>query len=557
MARELWTLYSVVFIICSALIIKSTTAQFPNFDIQANDSLLTAGDTVIIDCLLYNASVLDIMNDYDIAWFKDEIKLTQAYTRLRNDVINDQRYSISIEVKLNIGTVSTMQITSITTEDEGVFTCELTNRMNVKQRKSISISVEDPEDRTIATDIKSVISDPSFNHNKRLFTKWTDAEEGDNLSNTPSINIFTNSTTDIVKFSEDVRDNNLTYPTDSNISPPTDSSITTPANSNITYPAESNTSTPTDGNITTPANSNITYPADSNISTPADGNSTTPLLFFTENILENTSASTGIEKREDDKVGLIAGITVLVVVLVLFLVLMSIYYARRRNILNCKSCYDKARGTNRKYDVTPRENIHGYENVLPKVYHDVYVDPASEIETKPRRRPYEDANDRTFLNEYEVNEHIRRGSSDGIIGRTDTLEKVELLALHPNTSDQNLLDAYRNASEDTSDGNLDPVPEFKIKPKRRPYEDANDRTFLNEYEINKHIRGGSSDGGNDRTDTLGKMELPHVHHNTSNQTLFPDSHNTSDDTSNVTYELKKKTSPYESCNSMNFLKDFA
>jgi hypothetical protein len=30
--------------------------------------------------------------------------------------------------------------TDITKEDEGVFTCELTNRMDAKQRKSISIS---------------------------------------------------------------------------------------------------------------------------------------------------------------------------------------------------------------------------------------------------------------------------------------------------------------------------------------------------------------------------------------------------------------------------------
>ncbi|XP_056002150.1 uncharacterized protein LOC125661736 [Ostrea edulis] len=535
MARELWTLYSVIFIICSALIIKSTTAQFPNFDIQANDSLLTAGDTVIIDCLLYNASVVDILNDYDIAWFKDEIKLTQAYTRLRNDVINDQRYSISIRVILNIATVSTMQITGITTEDEGVFTCELTNRMNFKQRESISISVEDLEHQTIATDIKTVLSDPSLNYNKRLFTNWTDADEGENLSNTSSINTFTNGTTDIVKFSEDVRDSNLTYPTDSNISPPTDSSITIPVNSNLTYPA------------------------DSNVSIPADGNSTTPLLLFTENILENTSASTGIEKREDGKGGLIAGIIVLVVVLVHFLVLMSIYYARRRNILNCKRCFHKARGEYINGDATPRENIHGYENVLPIGFHDpnVYVNPASEFETKHRRRPYEDANDRTFLNEYEINEHIRRKSVDGRIGRANTLEKVELLAMYPNTNDQNLLDGYRNFSDDTSDGNLDPVPEFKIKPKRRPYEDANDRTFLNEYGINKHIHGKSSDSGNGRTDTLEKVELTHVFHNTIDQNVFPDSHNTSEDASDATCQLKKKTSPYESCNSTSFLKDFA
>ncbi|XP_056002154.1 uncharacterized protein LOC125661745 [Ostrea edulis] len=495
MARELWTLYSVVFIICSALIIKSTTAQFPNFDIQANNSLLTAGDTVIIDCLLYNASVLDIMNGYDIVWFKDEMKLTQAYTRLMNDVINDHRYSASIGVR-NIGAVSTIQITGITTEDEGVFTCELTNRMNVKQRKSIYISVENQENQTITPDVITVISDPSFNHNKRLFAERTDVEEDKNSTNTTSINIFTKRTTDSVKFRADVH-----------------------------Y---------------------ISYPPDSNISTTADGNSTSPLLLSIENTLENTSMSTGIQKREDDKGGLTAGI----IVLVLILVLMSIYYARRRNTLNCESCCHEARSTGRTDDVTPRETIHQYESVLPIVYHDVYVDQASEIETKPRRRPDEDAIDRTFLNEYEINENLHRESSDGRIGRANTLEKVEPLAMYPNTSDQNMLNMHR---EDTSDDYLDPVPDFEIK----HYEDVNDRTFLNEHKIKKHIRGKSSDGGNDRTDTLGKIELPHVYRNTSDQNLFPDSHNTGEDTSDATYRLKKKTSPYESCNSISFLKDFA
>jgi hypothetical protein len=86
-----------------------TTAQFPNFSVQANDSFLTTGDTVVINCLLYNVSLDDINDGYNITWFKDEIKLTQDYTTPSTDAINDTRYGVNI-VSLKIGMVFSLQI---------------------------------------------------------------------------------------------------------------------------------------------------------------------------------------------------------------------------------------------------------------------------------------------------------------------------------------------------------------------------------------------------------------------------------------------------------------
>lgn len=116
------------------------TSGFPHFTIQANSSLLEAGDTLVIKCLISNITLLTLVNSYSINWLKDEVQITNSFY----DVINDARFSVQMNVanqKRNV--MSELQIKSIADEDEGYFTCELIDRRNIKRRKSIFILIDD------------------------------------------------------------------------------------------------------------------------------------------------------------------------------------------------------------------------------------------------------------------------------------------------------------------------------------------------------------------------------------------------------------------------------
>lgn len=86
-----------------------TSAEIPSFNIQANSSFLASGDTLVINCLISNITLLDFVNSYSISWFKDDVQITQSY----NYVIKDARYSVHLDLSTeeqNI--VSKLQITS-------------------------------------------------------------------------------------------------------------------------------------------------------------------------------------------------------------------------------------------------------------------------------------------------------------------------------------------------------------------------------------------------------------------------------------------------------------
>lgn len=120
------------------------TAGFPNFTIQANSSLLASGDTLVVKCLISNIALLTLVNSFSVNWFKDDVRITKSY----NDVIDDGRYSVQLEVASQEKILSRLQITGISDEDEGTFTCELTDSNSNKRRQSISILIDDRDDTT-------------------------------------------------------------------------------------------------------------------------------------------------------------------------------------------------------------------------------------------------------------------------------------------------------------------------------------------------------------------------------------------------------------------------
>uniref|UniRef100_K1PPJ4 Uncharacterized protein n=1 Tax=Magallana gigas TaxID=29159 RepID=K1PPJ4_MAGGI len=120
------------------------TAGFPNFRIQANSSLLASGDTLVVKCLISNIALLTLVNSFSVNWFKDDVRITKSY----NDVIDDGRYSVQLEVASQEKILSRLQITGISDEDEGTFTCELTDSNSNKRRQSISILIDDRDDTT-------------------------------------------------------------------------------------------------------------------------------------------------------------------------------------------------------------------------------------------------------------------------------------------------------------------------------------------------------------------------------------------------------------------------
>lgn len=117
---------------------------FPNFTIQANSSLLASGDTLVVKCIISNIGLLTLVNSYSINWFKDDVKITKSY----NDIIDDGRYSVQLEIASQEKILSRLKITGITDEDEGTFTCELADSNSNKRRQSISILIDDADDTT-------------------------------------------------------------------------------------------------------------------------------------------------------------------------------------------------------------------------------------------------------------------------------------------------------------------------------------------------------------------------------------------------------------------------
>lgn len=80
---------------------------FPNFTIQANSSLLASGDTLVVKCIISNIGLLTLVNSYSINWFKDDVKITKSY----NDIIDDGRYSVQLEIASQEKILSRLKIT--------------------------------------------------------------------------------------------------------------------------------------------------------------------------------------------------------------------------------------------------------------------------------------------------------------------------------------------------------------------------------------------------------------------------------------------------------------
>lgn len=110
-------------------------------------------------------------------------------------------------------------------------------------------------------------------------------------------------------------------------------------------------------------------------------------------------------------------------------------------------------------------------------------------------------------------------------------------------------------------------PEFARKKWRQPYEDAHDRTFLNEYENSNTVQRGSSDAKrrNRNAGVCDQIELSDVYRNTSNQNLLATHREISyqnvlpardQESVGGSYALKKAESPYEACNNIDFMKTY-
>ncbi|XP_052693248.1 uncharacterized protein LOC128171511 isoform X2 [Crassostrea angulata] len=112
----------------------------PSFTIQANSTFVLSGDTLAIKCLIYNISILTLVNSYSINWFKDDVQITKSFS----DVINDAKYRVQLNIaKQEQNVMSELQIKNITIEDVGSFTCELKGGNIIKQRQSIFILIDD------------------------------------------------------------------------------------------------------------------------------------------------------------------------------------------------------------------------------------------------------------------------------------------------------------------------------------------------------------------------------------------------------------------------------
>ncbi|XP_062579568.1 uncharacterized protein LOC134241547 [Saccostrea cucullata] len=139
MPRKGFVLVIETIVICLMSCMTLSPSKFPEFIVVTNASLLTFGDTVVIKCLIANMTLMDVVTGYTLTWFKDDVRVTESFTVLSNDV-RDSRYSLNIFAEEGKGFVSSLQIKSLKEEDEGLFTCELQNNTSAKQQKSVSIS---------------------------------------------------------------------------------------------------------------------------------------------------------------------------------------------------------------------------------------------------------------------------------------------------------------------------------------------------------------------------------------------------------------------------------
>ena len=86
------------------------TAESPPLSIESNNSYITVGDTVVINCSVHNITLLSFINGYTLSWWKDDVKLTTSSMTLSED-LKDTRYSIAIDL-LGETVVSILKITS-------------------------------------------------------------------------------------------------------------------------------------------------------------------------------------------------------------------------------------------------------------------------------------------------------------------------------------------------------------------------------------------------------------------------------------------------------------
>ena len=86
------------------------TAESPPLSIESNNSYITVGDTVVINCSVHNITLLSFINGYTLSWWKDDFKLTTSSMTLSED-LKDTRYSIAIDL-LGETVVSILKITS-------------------------------------------------------------------------------------------------------------------------------------------------------------------------------------------------------------------------------------------------------------------------------------------------------------------------------------------------------------------------------------------------------------------------------------------------------------
>ncbi|XP_062611622.1 uncharacterized protein LOC134273446 [Saccostrea cucullata] len=406
MARMLSPLSLETTVICLLSFMIIPAAKFPEFIVVTNATLLNSGDTVVIKCLIANMTLMDVVTGYTLTWLKDDVRITDSFTELNEDV-RDSRYSLNIFAEGGKGFVSSLQIKSLTEEDEGLFTCELQNKTSAKQQKSVSISGKIDKNNLVKTyrvqftilhltynflgvnvnalflvegtgvTVKTTVLDNTSTKSQRDFNENSSDEtmqqyenttpsdlnyEETNTSTTP-IQIIDRNTTDTSMYMQNITESDLETGNDS-------ISIT------------NNTSR--DNNLTTQTN----------------------VVSF----VEGTTASLEVEiyTEEENNADMIAGVTVFIILL-LVITITVVFIIKRRGGINWEICFHKAKG--KDYEKPHHELINidyeNTENMKQAVVNHNYVNTEKAIRA---RRCYEYANNKEFLRDYDIMDSLRRTS---------------------------------------------------------------------------------------------------------------------------------------------------
>ncbi|XP_078328902.1 uncharacterized protein LOC111116084 isoform X3 [Crassostrea virginica] len=450
------------------------TAESPSLSIEANSSYITVGDTVVINCSVHNITLLSFLNGYTLSWWKDDVKLTTSSIMLSED-LKDTRHSIAIDL-LGETVVSILKITNVTSEDDGLFKCELKDKENTNKSQALSIKVNDMsgtlEDGITMTTQFSLSTTSGNNTDMASFTQdLTQPSENDSqlLTDTESLNTFAAENTSSNVYTQ-LLTNTTAYTESLNTfaAENTSSNVYTQfATINATYNESRSTTfeniTPSMfREITTSVSDDLMNYTDKEDKASSDVTSLSNVTDMGENATDSIIINTA--ENPKSKSGLAAGISVGIIFVIVIVGILVILYKRSHHQHggNDGSCLG-----------TPRNNQ--YENYPLR---------------EERRRPgYEDANEVSFLNEYENNRPRSVASVESTDEITSESGPVHLVHQSENNEHSNhslgeLKGNQRGFPPDSNEEEEMPISRKESKPKRKGrsnYESFNDVIFLSEY----------------------------------------------------------------------------